>query len=383
MSLSSRKSSSVQARRCRGVVVPLVAVILPVIMIMAAFTVNLSYMELTRTELRISADAATRAAGRTFVNTNSQAQARASARLAATRNQVAGGALQLSDSDIEFGTSARNSIANRYSFAPGGSNANAVRVTARRDAGSLSGVVNMIFPSSGGAANFSTAQSAVSSPVELDVALVLDRSGSMVFGADEQAATMVAAGQPPASAPAGWQFCDPAPPDSRWRELLNGVAVFNSVLSNSYSNEQVALVTYSSSSTRDLNLTSDFNAVLTAMDTYSQSLCSGATNIGSGIYEAMNTLDANGYARPWAAKVIVVMTDGNHNTGSNPEWAASDAFDAGITVYSITFSNEADQSRMKQVAINGGGKHFHAEDGAALQQAFTDIARSLPTLLTD
>lgn len=372
-----------QARQVRGVVVPLVAVMLPVIIALAAFTVNLSYMELARTELRISADAATRAAGRTFVNTNSQSQARASARTAATRNEVAGAALQLADSDIEFGVSARNSLAQRYVFSAGGANANAVRVTARRESGSLSGVVQMIMPSGGATTNFSTSQSAVSSPVELDVALVLDRSGSMAYGIDEQSAVLGASGLGPATAPAGWEFCDPAPPASRWQDLLAGVATFNNVLSNSYSNEHIALVTYNQSAIRDLNLTADFNAALTAMDTYTQSLCSGATNIGSGIYEAMNALDAGGYSRPWAAKVIVVMTDGIHNVGSNPEWAASDAFDAGVTVYTITFSAEADQYRMAQVAKNGGGKHFHANDAASLQQAFTDIARSLPTLLTE
>lgn len=372
-----------RTRPVRGVVVPLVAVMLPVMIALAAFTVNLSYMELTRTELRISADAATRAAGRTFVNTNSQVQARASARTAATRNEVAGVPLQLADSDIQFGSSARSSLSQRYAFSAGGSNANAVRVIARREAGSVGGVVNMIMPSGGAVTNFSTLQSAVSSPVELDVALVLDRSGSMAYGSEEQSAVLGASGLGPATAPAGWEFCDPAPPASRWQDLLGGVATFNNVLSNSYSNEHIALITYNSSSTRDLNLTSDFGAVLTAMDTYTQSLCSGATNIGSGIHEALNALDASGYSRPWAAKVIVVMTDGIHNVGSNPEWAASDAFNAGVTVYTITFSAEADQSRMAQVAINGGGKHFHANDGAALQQAFTDIARSLPTLLTE
>ena len=38
---------------------------------------------------------------------------------------------------------------------------------------------------------------------------------------------------------------------------------------------------------------------------------------------------------------------------------------------------------MDSVAQNGGGKYFHAVSGSDLQNAFRDIARSLPTLLTD
>lgn len=74
----SHVSTNAQHFHRRGVVVPLVAVILPVIMILAAFAVNLSYIELTRTELRIAADAATRAAGRTLIDTNDLALSRSS-----------------------------------------------------------------------------------------------------------------------------------------------------------------------------------------------------------------------------------------------------------------------------------------------------------------
>ncbi len=382
-SRSSCRRSTPGARSRYGVVVPLVAIMLPVIMILAGFAVNLSYIELTRTELRIAADAATRAAGRTLVNTNDFDLARNAARQAATRNKVAGNVLQLEDADIEFGLSQRTSLAQRYSFVPGGLTPNAVRVNARRDASSLSGAISMILPMSGAAGSFNTLQSAVSSPVELDVALVLDRSGSMAYGDTEESYNMAVAGLPPSSAPAGWAFCDAAPPGSRWRDLLAGVAVFNNALNNSYSNEHLALVTYSNSATREQDLTSDYSTIMTAMDSYTSSLCSGSTNVGGGIYEAIDTLGNVAAMRPWAAKVIVVLTDGRHNTGSSPEGAATSAFNAGITVYTITFSAEADQSRMATVAQNGGGKHFHAASGIALQQAFTDIARSLPTLLTD
>src|SRR5262245_44814532 len=131
-------------RRCRrrfrfGAMLPLVALLLPVLLILAAFIVNFAYMELTRTELRIASDAATRAGGYGLSSTQDQAQARALAREAASRNPVAGKATQLADSDIVFGISRRTSVDQRYVFTPGGANANAVQVNARRDSGSLSG----------------------------------------------------------------------------------------------------------------------------------------------------------------------------------------------------------------------------------------------------
>jgi hypothetical protein len=86
--------------------------------------------------------------------------------------------------------------------------------------------------------------------------------------------------------------------------------------------------------------------------------------------------------RPWASKVIVVMTDGIHNTGTDPLQAAQRAADAEIQVFAVTFSKEADQKRMQQVATIGHGKHYYAATGNDLKKVFQDIAGSLPTLLT-
>lgn len=76
------------------------------------------------------------------------------------------------------------------------------------------------------------------------------------------------------------------------------------------------------------------------------------------------------------------MTDGIHNVGTDPLPVAKSAGANGIMVYTVTFSNEADQSRMRSVAAAGSGKHYHAADGEELRKAFREIANSLPTLLT-
>jgi len=366
----------------QAAIMPMVAVMLPVMMILASFVVNVAYMELTRTELRIATDAASRAAGHTLVFTGSQFQARDAATEAGQRNKVTGKELQFASGDIEFGISTRSSLASRYAFTPGGVNPNSVRITGLRTAGSGSGSVGMILPTFGTIDNFEPIQIAISSQVELDIALVLDRSGSMAYGDTEDAAARASSGLGPAIAPPDWWFCDAAPPESRWLDLVPAVDILLNVLNNSPQNERMSLATYNSSATIDVNLTSDYTLISAGMDVYTQSLCAGATNIRSGIQEGINTLTDPFFSRPWAAKVVIVLTDGKHNIGSGPIGAAIDAFDEGITVYTVTFSADADQGLMKTVAKEGGGKHFHAADEQALEQAFSDIAASLPTLLT-
>ena len=360
---------------------PLVALLLPVLLILCSFVVNIAYMELTRTELRIASDAATRAAGYSMAATQDQAQARTLARDAASRNKVAGKATQLSDADIVFGVSRRTSISQRYDFRPGGTNVNAVSVNARRDKSSLSGMVNLVAPTFGATKQFGPTQQAISTQVECDIALVLDRSGSMAYADTESSETMAAAGQPPAAAPAGWQFCDPAPPASRWRALVDAVAVFLNALNKSPQDEYLSLVTYSDGAKRDMDLTGSYGSVQPALDGYTKTFCSGFTNIHDGIAEGVNSLNASG-SRPWAVKVVIVLTDGRRTKGADPVQAAQNAFSQGITVYTVTFAKEADIAAMKAVALKGGGEHFHASNDAELKKVFSTIAGKLPLLLT-
>ncbi len=366
----------------RGAIMPLVALLLPVMMIFASLIINLSYMELSRTELRISSDAATRAAGHKYIYTQDEALARAAAREAGLRNKVTGKPLQYADSDIVVGTSIRTSLANRYTFTPGGANPNSVKITSARTAGSLSGPVGMIFPTFGAINKFEPVQSGISSQVELDVALVLDRSGSMAYGDSENSDARASKGLGPAIAPPGWWFGDPAPVGSRWYDLVDAVKAFTDILAKSPQDEHLSLVTYNTGAKKDVNLTDNYALIPKALDVYTKSLKSGGTNIRSGINAGITTLASPTLSRPWAAKVVIVLTDGRHNTGAGPEAAATKAFKNGVTVYTVTFSADADQKRMKKVSKNGGGKHFHAANKAALKASFTDIARSLPTLLT-
>src|SRR3954462_8131059 len=123
----------------RGAMLVLIAVCLPLCIIMAAFAINVAWMQLVRTELRTSTDAAARAGAKELSLAQSTSVARTAAKDAAKRNFVAGAPLLLADSDVEFGNSSQPTDTSRFVFTSGGKTPNAVRVTGQRTKGSLGG----------------------------------------------------------------------------------------------------------------------------------------------------------------------------------------------------------------------------------------------------
>lgn len=75
-------------------------------------------------------------------------------------------------------------------------------------------------------------------------------------------------------------------------------------------------------------------------------------------------------------------TDGIHNLGPNPREAARRAAAQDIIIYTVTFSEDADIARMREVADITGGRHFHADTAGDLEQIFREIAQTLPVLVT-
>ena len=221
-------------------------------------------------------------------------------------------------------------------------------------AGSLSGPVPLLFTGLFDRTTFEPRQIATATQSDRDVVLVLDRSGSMD----------------------SW-----TPTGTRWTDLQDAVGVFLDTLALTPQDEQVGLATYSTYATSDVNLTLDYQAIRDAVASKNPR---GWTGMGRGIEAGQTTVMNPAYTRTFAQKTIVVMTDGNHNRGIDPEDAALAANnDNNITVHTITFSVGANQNHMDAVADNGGGSHWHADDQASLLQVFEDVANNLPTLVTE
>ena len=106
----------------------MVAVLLPILVLLVGFAVNVAYMEMVRTQLRISCDAAAKAGLVSLGATQQTTTAQTAARTLATANPIAGQTLTLANSNIEFGNAVKNG-SGVYVFTSGVSPLNSSRVT--------------------------------------------------------------------------------------------------------------------------------------------------------------------------------------------------------------------------------------------------------------
>ena len=170
----------------RAAIMALLAVVLPVLVLVGMIAINLSTMQLARTELKIATDAAARAGGRAWSEHQDEDIARGFAQQAALLNKVNGKGLALDASkqsaDIVFGESHRNGEAGRYIFVPitgsgKGEIPTGVRVNASLD--------DQLLFAIGDTESFQLTATSVASQIDRDIALVIDRSGSMAYYKDE------------------------------------------------------------------------------------------------------------------------------------------------------------------------------------------------------
>lgn len=361
------------ARNRAGSTSVLMALLLPVVLAISSFAINVAYMELSRTEFQIVMDVSSRAAGRVYAVSGSESEAIEAARLIMDLNPLSKGKMTTCGVDFSFGVSTRNDETERYCFVANGENPNAVQINAN---GTVQ--VPMLFPTMGVPIDFRPIKTSTSTRAEVDLALVVDRSGSMAFSESE-----IAGNYKPAAAPDFWCFGQPIPPNARWLAELSAIQSFLTVVNESPQTELVSLVTYSGLATRDVELTSDYGQISAALSNYSAQFWGGPTSIGDSILVATSTLANKQTARPWASRVIVVMTDGMNSSGIDPVIAAQYAASEKIIVYTVTFSAEADTVQMGDVALAGSGRHYHATTSNELTEAFKDIASRLPNLITD
>jgi Ca-activated chloride channel family protein len=384
----------------RGAIVVLTAVMLIAFLATVVLSVDVSYMQLTKVKLRSATDAAARAAGESLSREQNLAAARQAAKNIAAANRVAGKPLLLDDSDIVFGKSSEQA-GGAWAFTPGGTPINAVRVHGRRTRNAPSGSVPTFFGRVFNVFDFQPTQSATVVRLDRDICLVLDRSSSMKFYLTDPGGTM------PTSDP---RFCQP--PNmalSRWGALSVAVQRFVDALAQTPQSEYVALASFAggsngassytacsyTSATSEINcgLASNTAAVTSAMGTLSTKKWNGRTNIAAGINRGIQAL-TSGSARPYAAKTMVLMSDGAANEPGNCSavgcsqafQAAIDkavqAHDQNIIIHTITYG-EADPGLMQDIAEATGGKNYVAPDAQSLQDIFEEIALTLPVMFTD
>ena len=390
----------------KGSAAALIMIMIAIFAIMAAITVDYSYMQLLRTELRAATDAASKAGAEALGRSQNTVFAKQEAIRYAAANRVGGREFALSANDIDIGKVTRSSNG-RWDFQLNGSPPNAVRVNARTGATAAHPAIPLFFSRVLGQDSFSPSYLATSGQQDVEVCLCLDRSGSMLFdmsGVDWVYPT----GNPRLSTFTGWgatwqyHLSPPHPVNSRWAVLSRAVRLFLDEAALSSPQPRASLVTWASDyempispftdypesqndvllpSLSALNFESNKQAILDAVDRRTVQPMMGGTNLSAGLSQAIASLQGSS-SSVLSSKVIILLTDGQWNTGSDPVTVATAARNAGITIHCVSMLTST-QSTLQQIATLGNGRYFSTSNETELRAAFQELARSLPVVLTD
>ena len=400
----------------KGAVAPLFGLLLPVLFLVSGFSINLAYMQLRSTELKVATDAAAHAGGRAMSIHQSTDEAYLHAHRIAGLNQVGGQPLlvPMDEEHMEFGISIRSENGmGKYEFTPVSKELvdnNSEIATSLK----VMGVKQMplAFQVMPGVEDFSVRRFSIATQLDRDIALVLDRSGSMQWYKDLAALQhelnmlyfqgQISYWERRDALNSNWFSYNTvfqltgdmheyaydrrynsgsAARHSRWHFLDLGVEAFLDVLEETDQEEHVSLTTFDTTASLRTSLDSDYGTIRTIV---SQEYPSGWTAIGQGMETGLPAIIDGQNARPFAAKTIVILTDGENNRTPYPEDVAAQIIaNNNVTIHTVTFTAGADQQAMAEVAAIGGGTHYHADDGESLIAIFEEIANNLPTILTE
>lgn len=166
-----------------GVIAPLFAFILPVLLIFSAFAINLAYMQLTTTQLKIASDASSHAGGRALSFHQNTDEAIAAMDTFARLNPVVGNTIIVPQDDehMQFGQAILNNGSYEFIQHPKAVVdaddsqviVNSVRVFAEVD-------TPLAFHFRSETTNFNPIRNSITHQRDRDIALVIDRSTSML-----------------------------------------------------------------------------------------------------------------------------------------------------------------------------------------------------------
>lgn len=383
--------------RC-GAILVLVAVMLTVLVLLSSYSINVAFMEMTRQEVRIASDSASKAALVALGATTDladgasdavdQAIARNAARAAAGNNRIAGDVPNWPDSAFEFGNASKNAQG-IFTFTPNQRPFNSTRVTTTVTKPLL---IASILPIN----TYTCSKQSLSMRISHDIILVLDRSGSMAF--DQSGNEFVYPPDRAAGTPVQSYFTTPSPTASRWKALHDAVNSFVTVLQTRSLDAQVGVVTYAENftfgtfstteATLDVPLTTNLASVNTCMDYWTGQCLLGDTNIEAGLALAQQEF-SSARARSTADRTVILMTDGVATQGNLniPALALGLRQNSNTVIHTIAFGGQATsggaQAAMSGAASQGNGNFYNAPTAQQLTAAFQIIADSLPAVYVD
>lgn len=141
--------------------------------------------------------------------------------------------------------------------------------------------------------------------------------------------------------------------------------------------DQLSIIAYNQSQDTILPLNlltpaTDLSATLSAI---AGMVANGLTNIGGAMSEGDAQIMSPGDQA--ATQVMILFSDGKHNTGTPPEDVLEQIVDHGIRVYTIGFGPYADQARLQDIAEETGGRFEQIDDPGDSAAAHLDILNYL------
>ena len=133
-------------------------------------------------------------------------------------------------------------------------------------------------------------------------------------------------------------------------------------------NDEAAIVSFSSAASTNSNRTKTKAISKSAIAGLS---ANGMTNMTSALTNAEQELKVIGSDRP---KVIVFLSDGQHNVGPGPETKAAELKKAGYIIWTIGFGRGADEPLLRRMASSNADYSF-AMNAADLNKRFDDLAK--------
>lgn len=125
------------------------------------------------------------------------------------------------------------------------------------------------------------------------------------------------------------------------------------------------------------------NNLQLAKDTVNAGQASGSTNINLAIETSVNLLSAS--TLPSAQQFIILLSDGEWNTGSDPlanGEGVDQAATAGVKIFTI-FLGGSGSNTMQSIATETGGKYYVASDPDVLDDIYDQIFSEITTTGTN
>lgn len=387
------KPDTIASAPRRGAITVLLCVLLAGLLTLGAFAIGIAQMQLARVETQIVADCSSLSGACLIGETHTGGlnTPELMAHGMPLRNTILGRTGNVNPNDVVLGRVALNEQGAQV-FRPTRVSPNAVRVTMRLGDGQAMTKAPLMFPFMMNIQSFGLERTSVSAKMAHDVALVMDRSSSML--------RFVANNNEPFDPRLQRARNYPHPTLSRWGVMVRAVDPLFAAFAASKIEENFSLITFGSdhsgandafgqrvryyASTLDVALTRDAEPIKgTLRHMFDTRPIVGNTRIDAGIDTAVQALtgDSN---RDYAFKTIILLTDGQQFPYTTAHFeSARRAAARGITIHAIAFASTSGFSDAQTIASIGGGKSFLAPDGETLRKTFEEIARMAPIALVE